>query len=175
MASKGSGFSYGLRKITQADRDLIQREIKEFNMPKTGDYVIDKMVNEKERGYVAFSGKKIIGFVLLQQPGHGILRVDGLYLRTGYEKRGIGSKLLGKANAFAVKTGAKQVRLEAGHGRHIVEGREKLVASSNFYNKTNLRKVPNALIPIYRWWVQSKKKNPKLSPKKSLPKGIRRK
>jgi len=78
MASKGSGFSYGLRKITQADRDLIQREIKDFNMPKTGDYVIDKMVNEKEVGYVAFSGKKIIGFVLLQQPGHGILRVDGL-------------------------------------------------------------------------------------------------
>ena len=172
MASKVSGLGIGIRKATPADLNRIQIDIESFNMPLPELYKVQPFKNETT--FIAFSGKTIMGFITVQENSLKQIHVEGFYHRLGYDRRGIGSKLLGKVEAYAVAKGLTKITLTPSSGYAIKDGRKVRIYADKFYAKTNLIKSRTAgqLISGYVWEVKGKQWIRPRTPKQTLSIGL---
>lgn len=155
MASKSGKISIGIRKAQFNDLVNLEVEVKNFNMPHSDTYKILAFA-KLETTFIAFEGQKIVGFVSIRRNAkRHEAEIVALYNRLGYERRGIGSKLLGKATAFAIAKKAKLVALTPGSGNHLVKGRVVQVQSRDFYARTPFE-PKSPLDEEYRWKVKRK-------------------
>ena len=174
MGSKSSSISIGIRKATKIDLYSIQRERTSFNMPHAETFVTQRETR-KQTTFIAFNKKTIVGFITLVHEANNTLTISDFYNRIGFDRKGIGSKLLGKANAYAVKIGAKKVRLYPGSGYHLVNGKKEFSTPHKFYeDKTNYKfqkKKKNiggveVNLENFIWEVKRKQTTRKLVPKR---------
>ncbi len=171
---------FQIRKATKKDLNTIQKQRTLFNMPHSETFVIQRE-NKPQVGFVAISGKKIIGFITIQIEPNNNLVITNLYNRIGFERKGIGSKLIGKVNEYAIRIGAKKIRLYPGSGYHLVNGKKEFSTPNDFYeNKTNYKfekkkKSINGLevtIENFIWKVKRKQVLRKAKAKISQQKGL---
>lgn len=104
-------FSFGLRKASDSDLKLIEEQKNKFNIQFPNRFSILESKNTTTT-FVAFNNKRqIVGFVNLLIDGRKEGMVVSLYTRVGYERLGIGQKLLGKANGFFIRNKVTKARL----------------------------------------------------------------
>ena len=157
MASKGRGIGFGLRKATKADVRAIQKDIHSFNMESPGRYKVQLTPNETT--FIAFSRNTILGFITVEETSSvKELYIAGLFIRLGYDRKGIGSKLLGKINAYAVAKGIRRIVLHPHYGYSLAGGKKIKSDSEGFYRKTNYSKSDRTLgaTQKYVWEVKGK-------------------
>jgi len=173
MASKGSGIGFGIRKATKTDVEAIQKDIHSFNMETPGRYKVHLTPNETT--FIAFSKNTILGFITVEETASvKELYIAGLFTRLGYDRKGIGSKLLGKLNAYAVAKGIRRVVLHPHWGYIIKAGKRTKSDSEGFYKKTNYKRSDSerGFTLKYVWDVKGKQGIRVRTPKQKPPAGL---
>lgn len=115
---KGKGFAFSIKKASAMDLEQLNREKDEFHLkadlPKPWQVQKDQIV------LIAKHGKLTIGLIWFGQ-----LRAIGektpkkigqiflITTRTGFRRKGVGNKLLGRANAYFVRNQFAKVILGA--------------------------------------------------------------
>ncbi len=178
MASKGSAkLAFGIRKATKADFAAIKRNIYSFNMPHPENYRAEVDI-PGEITFIAFSREKILGFITASEkvPGRE-LYVEGMYNLLGFDDKGVGSKLLGKLNAYAVAKGFLEITLSPNYGYELKEGKKVRKYPSKFFNKTNYKPRMMGYLIGYFWRVGKKLgvRRPKQKPPTMGPQNLLRK
>jgi GNAT superfamily N-acetyltransferase len=69
--------------------------------------------------FVAVSEEKVVGFITIEESMDlvspiGCLRINGIAVRHEYQRRGIGTKLMAHAEAFAKENGLSSIILNSG-------------------------------------------------------------
>lgn len=105
-----------LREFDEIFTETIQKEFSEYSK-KTLDYFTDTKYKRKmfncEIRIGAFINDKLVGFLLAQDPVGGVLQVFWIAVIKPYQKRGIGSKLLGYLEKMALKKGVHNLQLQS--------------------------------------------------------------
>jgi len=147
-------------EATQMDRDEIFRELSAFSMPHPRKFHLMSI----ETVFVAKHKGKIVGFISILPDGNAMYEISGLYTRLGFDRKGIGSKLLGIANSYFIGVGAKKVVLSPGKGRRLVGDKIEEVWAEEFYKRTNYEFNKRGYgVPKFEWF-------PKPNPRKRKPK-----
>ena len=149
-------------KVSEAkpeDIHSIKSEITQFNMPHPKDYFFLK----SDIVFVAKNNQKIVGFLVLLPEMNGSYELESLFLRLGHDRKGIGSKLVGKANSFLIQNKARMVHVAAGNGRYLEKGKIVKNRADGFYRRINYerdRASPNRFV----WFPKPNKRirNPKV-------------
>ncbi len=148
MASKSGQISIGIKKASPSEIKKLISEIRDnkFNMD---DPIAESRSLERSKTrcttFVAYSGKEIVGYITIHPPDKltpKLASLEALYLKIGFEKKGIGSKLLGKGSAFSISRGAKEIECSLGKGYHLVNGKLREAFPDKFYEKTPFREFP---------------------------------
>jgi len=147
-----------IKRASISDLKEIEINIHNFNMPSPRNYKLVKHANH-EITFIAWSGKQIIGFIsMVPKASEKTLEVVGLYLKTGHDDQGIGTRLTNMAKAFAKREKYGFIKLYPGGG--VVVRRNKLVEKKShpFYDKMGFRwGVHRERISHYLWEVPKRK------------------
>jgi len=157
-------------KITEAnpaDIETMYNELSAFSMPHPRKFHFMSI----ETIFVAKSQGKIVGFITILPEGKGKYEISSLYTRLGFDRKGIGSKLMGKANSYLINVKANHVLLSSSKGKRLINGQIKEVFAEGFYRKTNYSQVRDgAGIPKFEWNPirNPRARKPKLKPRVGL-------
>jgi GNAT superfamily N-acetyltransferase len=131
-----------------------------------------------ETVFVAKHQGQIVGFLSIFPNGGGQYEISGLYTRLGFDRKGIGSKLLGTANSYFISVGAKHVVLSPGKGRRLVENKIKEEWAEGFYHGTNYSYNKHGYaVPKFEWYPtrSPRVRKPKIKPPTIQPQNLLRK
>ena len=144
-------LQFKISEATKEDRDLIHLEKESFNMPYPRKFHLLSI----ETTFVAKSQGKIVGFISILPEGNGVYEISGLYNRLGFDRKGIGSKLIGQANAHLLSVKAKMVHLSAATGRYIKNGEIVKDSAGLFYKKTNYERDVGRIGEQFIWFPKA--------------------
>jgi len=161
-------FKFNITQAKPEDLIKILHEIEHFSMKSPKDYFF----KPTDIVFIAKNKGKIFGFVTIFPEGHGRYEIASLFTRLGYDRKGMGMKLLGIANSYLIGVQAKHVTINLATGRRLVGKKIVLESAERFYNRTNYSPTERMGIPKYEWFPKPnpRVRKPKAKPAITLPK-----
>jgi GNAT superfamily N-acetyltransferase len=161
-------------KVSEASKDdisLMYRELPSFSMPHPRKFHFMSI----ETVFVAKHQGQIVGFISILPNGGGQYEISGLYTRLGFDRKGIGSKLLGTANSYFISVGAKHVVLTPATGRRLIGNKLIKEWADGFYFGTNYSYNKHGYgVPKFEWYPtrNPRVRKPKIKQKTIQPQNL---